>query len=1756
MHVPAVQTPKMTSKMKETIVSFLIISACSGTESQSSGSSAQDLSSKCIGLLEKMLDPTLWKHASLSVSRFDKLLQQAPMESTPNHPYNNYASALRILRVVLDKCDSQGLTQIGKMKTGLLKVSQCQNGDVSKAFQDFFAGLLQKYPMLVADRSRQVNADVDQLYAHFQKHFENVFATFDRTTSPTVLASLGSQFNLLGVMCEANRTNLDLYLPVIMKATQKLQKEHIVHSASAGQAMSAASTADHSTIVDLNVRALTLISTIIFRSDCQHRRPFVSSLQNLIEKTNSPLLLECVASIVGGIILDTRTTSLPPKEKASLFNKVVTVYSRRFPNHSTLGTVYEIILNIFQRNDLANSDVSAKLEGAFMQGLRARETKIRELFFQLHDTPNQDASLHGRLDYCFNDRYQRWDTSKTAFWVKHCLDTVLGGAVMSATTNAAPGVYRLPPLLSMRNYGSATGQRTSTVTSSTSMLKDHETFLTSLRRMSAEQILVPLRTLCYVSNELAYSMWVSVFPLVWQVLDNEARQSVGGCLQHLLAQDYHTEQTMVRPNNIHAILTGMLRASFVQPIPSPPPALLFHLAKTHNLWHTGIAMLRTKGRESDSRGEKMSDGKIDPIQDAVGDLYLHLGEIDTWFGLWRLRSKLSQSAKALAYEQQGYWEEAQHQYEYAMQTAVQHGMRDAEFRLWEHHWILCGERLGQHDLLVKYGDEAKNHDVILNSAWKLKSWKKLKDMVKRLSIQRDPNYRLNIAQMYLTIAGNEEQNVAAIEKSCGEAVQLALKAWASLPSIVSHSHVPILEAAQRLVELRESASLCHAMHPSNSMRTPPPDLSSLVELWRKRLPNMWDEIEVWQDLLMWRSFVFEKIGSMNKVTGKKETPIPFVQSETAWTINQLAKVARHHKMKGVCEKTLNTMYKMQSVDASYLFVKAKEQVLCHMQLSSDLEKQLEIINATNLQYFQPPQKSEFFALKGMVLHKLGKWKDANKSFSTSLSLCDDLGMAWEAWAVYCDDMFKRVRDSVKALKESKGNTSAAKRPKTEKNASTEQNAREWGKSAMTCYLNACRSYIDDEKVKKMIARALLMLSMDDHTSDIGLTFGRLVEGIDIAVWRFWIPQLITSLSRPEAKFVHGILVRLAKWYPQAIYCNLRTAFLEIRASDNHHKTMQRRKSMSDVPPPASGTRSGGAPDTVAEEVQQDQAAKKRLGDSPVDAVLPSTKRSKTDDATSGGMQTEENIGGPNVGASLSGGVPNTGVPAQTTPSTAQAPTLTQQVLAQVQITPSLVPAAAQTGAPTLSQAVAGGLPAPSQSSATNGTGSVGSASASAARVDAKTAGQTAASEASKSATDSSTPVALQHVSNIMQHLRIKHSMLAATMENMIEEIVVRFKPCAEDELLRTTRVLLTECLRHSFDALDRALEDDQSVIKTEDLPVPTVVAMHLNRILSSFLTRQNPSVLEYRQEFEADFGELGRITLDECLRHLNKWHTRIGEVVAGLPTCHRLEDLSPFLTNFTAAHAEIDLPGEHVERHVLSQAPHAFVRIERFLPDVQVIYSHSSASRRLTIRGRDGHTYPYVVKQAPTRHARTEERFLQLFRLLNTLLDRRKESRKRCLGYHVPRMVPLNTHVQLYQDDATSLSLEDVFQEYCSSGQMTVDKPVMDCYEMRRRDLRTRTREGKPLRDIRKDIFDNIRRQNVPSDILSRFMRATFPDHAELWMFQRQFSIEIAMMAFATQMFMMNKGAPHTLKFVLNTGHIMSWDMVSYRAGVCTASLC
>ena len=82
---------------------------------------------------------------------------------------------------------------------------------------------------------------------------------------------------------------------------------------------------------------------------------------------------------------------------------------------------------------------------------------------------------------------------------------------------------------------------------------------------------------------------------------------------------------------------------------------------------------------------------------------------------------------------------------------------------------------------------------------------------------------------------------------------------------------------------------------------------------------------------------------------------------------------------------------------------------------------------------------------------------------------------------------------------------------------------------------------------------------------------------------------------------------------------------------------------------------------------------------------------------------------------------------------------------------------------------------------------------------------------------------------------------------------------------------------------------------------------------------------------------------------------------------------------------------------------HSFVlfrSVPRFMPRVEIVQKHNTAARRLYIRGHNGKIYPYLVmNDACLTESRREERVLQLLRLLNPCLEKRKETTKRHLFF-------------------------------------------------------------------------------------------------------------------------------------------------------------
>src|SRR5208337_1945731 len=76
--------------------------------------------------------------------------------------------------------------------------------------------------------------------------------------------------------------------------------------------------------------------------------------------------------------------------------------------------------------------------------------------------------------------------------------------------------------------------------------------------------------------------------------------------------------------------------------------------------------------------------------------------------------------------------------------------------------------------------------------------------------------------------------------------------------------------------------------------------------------------------------------------------------------------------------------------------------------------------------------------------------------------------------------------------------------------------------------------------RKLIARILWLLSLDDLHGTIAGGFDDYKGDVPIWYWITFIPQLLTGLNHREAPRVYVILAKIAKSHPQALYFQLRT----------------------------------------------------------------------------------------------------------------------------------------------------------------------------------------------------------------------------------------------------------------------------------------------------------------------------------------------------------------------------------------------------------------------------------------------------------------------------------------------------------------------------------------------------------------------------------------------------------------------------------------
>jgi transformation/transcription domain-associated protein len=320
----------------------------------------------------------------------------------------------------------------------------------------------------------------------------------------------------------------------------------------------------------------------------------------------------------------------------------------------------------------------------------------------------------------------------------------------------------------------------------------------------------------------------------------------------------------------------------------------------------------------------------------------------------------------------------------------------------------------------------------------------------------------------------------------------------------------------------------------------------------------------------------------------------------------------------------------------------------------------------------------------------------------------------------------------------------------------------------------------------------------------------------------------------------------------------------------------------------------------------------------------------------------------------------------------------------------------------------------------------------------------------------------EYAEEIMSVLKTAFPLLALSMETMGDQISKFFKCPPDEDAYRLIVALLNDGLQW-ISRMNPALEDTK---------LPPSTEANISRFAETIL----PSHI--RPAFEADFVT-DKPNLNKYIERLRRWRDRFEEKLDRRQPYQNLESYSPHLSEFRfQKFDDVEIPGQYLAHKDNNKD---FVRIDRFLPKVDVIRGYGICHRRLKMRGHDGSVHAFAVQHPAARNCRREERILQLFRIFNGVLSRRKESRRRNLNFHLPLMVPLAPHLRLVQDDSSYISLQGVFEDHCRRIGINKDDPIV--FALRR--VIGSLEPGKPVDpNVKLEIFKSLQSTMVPPTIL------------------------------------------------------------------------
>lgn len=788
------------------------------------------------------------------------------------------------------------------------------------------------------------------------------------------------------------------------------------------------------------------------------------------------------------------------KEKSDIISSPSKIFE--IQDEALMDSYLELVLLIYSSPRLRATELTVKLEGSFLYGLCYHKKSLRDKFFRLVDEliPKK---IEDRVIFIFSS--QRWNLISSSYWITFALEFILA---------AWPRTINSVSCLSWPKF------------------TENSFEITNSYSTNIENVFHSLRDCVYKSNDICHKMWLQIFPQIWESLSQNAREELSENIIKVLADSEFRNARLSRPNTMMTILDGL---ALLPRIPDIPNTLVYYIGSEFGAWYSACVILENKLSEIRKSPKSHDYG---PIKDLCL-LYDRLGDVELSGGLIRRFSIFPETNIAISFEQNNYWMIAQKIFEKAQLKARNGAIPffEDEYIVWETHWENCAKKLQQWDLLSEVAKIDSNTNLSLECEWVLNDWSRneTKTHIENLLGQiKESSSKKKLMESFIVLnqLKDSPEKLSVFQNSMENLVQDLMDGWSQLPETPCPAHCSALEQLQIIVEVQESQSFFANV--SNSVNRPQflQELKALLSTWRDRLPNNWEDTGVWSNLLAWRQHVFTAINSVfhnspvsissdSSAPNNPQNSHPFAYRgyhETAWLINRFAHVARKNGMFDVSLSFLNKIYTLPNIEIQDAFLKLREQAKCYMENPNELPTALEVINATNLNYFNNTQKAEFFTLKAIVLSRLGMIEEANRIFAQAVQIDLNIAKGWSSWGYFNDQRFQQSKDIT------------------------------FGVNAVNCYLQAA-TLCKNVNSRKYLTRVLWLLTFEDASGSMSKSFE--LYNHDLPSW-YWVPfisELLTSLNRREARQARFLLMKIAKSYPQALYLQLRTFNEEYKLSN-------------------------------------------------------------------------------------------------------------------------------------------------------------------------------------------------------------------------------------------------------------------------------------------------------------------------------------------------------------------------------------------------------------------------------------------------------------------------------------------------------------------------------------------------------------------------------------------------------------------------------